>query len=58
VILLNAGAALAAHDAGSGALTDRIRVGMDRATEAIDSGAAKAVLDRWIAACAEVRTDR
>ncbi|MDX6238759.1 MAG: anthranilate phosphoribosyltransferase [Kribbellaceae bacterium] len=58
VILLNAGAALAAYDAGSGALTDRIRVGMERATEAIDSGAAKAVLDRWVAACAEVRTDR
>jgi anthranilate phosphoribosyltransferase len=58
VILLNAGAALAAYDAGSGALTDRIRVGMERAAEAIDSGTAKAVLDRWVAACAEVRTDR
>ena len=58
VILLNAGAALAAHDARSGALTDRVRVGMERAAEAIDSGAAKAVLDRWVAACAEVRTGR
>jgi anthranilate phosphoribosyltransferase len=28
---------------------------MDRAAEAIDSGAAKEKLDRWIAACAEVR---
>jgi anthranilate phosphoribosyltransferase len=58
VILLNAGAALAAHDANSGALTDRVRVGMERAAESIDSGAAKSVLDRWVAACAEVRTDR
>jgi anthranilate phosphoribosyltransferase len=58
VILLNAGAALAAHDARSGVLMDRVRVGMERAAEAIDSGAAKSVLDRWVAACAEVRTDR
>ncbi|GAA1654752.1 anthranilate phosphoribosyltransferase [Kribbella alba] len=58
VVLLNAGAALAAHDASSGPLVGRIRDGMDRATEAIDSGAAKSVLDRWIAACSEVRSVR
>ncbi|HEU4948632.1 MAG TPA: anthranilate phosphoribosyltransferase [Kribbella sp.] len=58
VVLLNAGAALAAHDAGTGSLIDRIRSGMDRSVEALDSGAAKAVLERWVAACAEVRTDR
>jgi anthranilate phosphoribosyltransferase len=55
VVLLNAGAALAAYTPEAGSLTERIRTGMDRAAEAIDSGAAKDVLDRWIAACAEVR---
>ncbi|WP_202888140.1 anthranilate phosphoribosyltransferase [Kribbella solani] len=55
VVLLNAGAALAAYTPEAGSVTARIRVGMDRAAEAIDSGAAKDVLDRWIAACAEVR---
>ncbi|WP_238155285.1 anthranilate phosphoribosyltransferase [Kribbella soli] len=55
VVLLNAGAALAAYTPEAGTLTERVRTGMDRAAEAIDSGAAKDVLDRWIAACAEVR---
>ncbi|MFI7066922.1 anthranilate phosphoribosyltransferase [Kribbella sp. NPDC050124] len=55
VVLLNAGAALAAYAPTDESLTDRIRVGMDKAAEAIDSGAAKGVLDRWIAACASVR---
>jgi anthranilate phosphoribosyltransferase len=55
VVLLNAGAALAAYAPEPGDLTARIRRGMDRAAEAIDSGAAKETLDRWITACAEVR---
>ncbi|TCC23802.1 anthranilate phosphoribosyltransferase [Kribbella speibonae] len=55
VVLLNAGAALAAYAPETGSVTERVRTGMDRAAEAIDSGAAKDVLDRWIAACAEVR---
>jgi anthranilate phosphoribosyltransferase len=54
VVLLNAGAALAAHEGSTGPLVARIRSGMDRAAEAIDSGEAKNVLDRWIAACVEV----
>ena len=54
-VLLNAGAALAAYEPLPGDITSRIRTGMDRAAEAIDSGAAKETLDRWIAACAEVR---
>ena len=54
VVLLNAGAALAAHEASPGPLVERVRAGMDRAATAIDSGAAKAVLDRWVAVCAEV----
>jgi len=55
VVLLNAGAALAAYDATTGSVVSRIRAGMDRAAEAIDSGAAKAALDRWIDVCGEVR---
>jgi len=55
VVLLNAGAALAAYKPVEGPITARIRAGMDLAAEAIDSGAAKDVLDRWIAACAVVR---
>ncbi|MFF1823095.1 anthranilate phosphoribosyltransferase [Kribbella sp. NPDC058245] len=55
VVLLNAGAALAAYTPVEGPITARIRTGMDLAAEAIDSGAAKDVLDRWIAACAVVR---
>jgi anthranilate phosphoribosyltransferase len=55
VVLLNAGAALAAYTPTDEPITTRIRAGMDRAAEAIDSGAAKDVLDRWIDACATVR---
>ncbi|TWD83382.1 anthranilate phosphoribosyltransferase [Kribbella amoyensis] len=55
VVLLNAGAALAAYDASTGSVVTRIRAGMDKAAEAIDSGAAKDVLDRWVTACAEVK---
>jgi anthranilate phosphoribosyltransferase len=55
VVLLNAGAALAAYAPTAEPITNRIRAGMDRAAEAIDSGAAKDALDRWIAACAAVR---
>ncbi|WP_338695765.1 anthranilate phosphoribosyltransferase [Streptomyces sp. Q6] len=49
-VLLNAAAALVAVRPGSGTLAEQIRAGMDRAAESIDSGAAKAVLERWIAA--------
>jgi anthranilate phosphoribosyltransferase len=49
-VLLNAGAALAVHAADDGLVDDRLRAGMDRARAAIDSGAAAAVLDRWVAA--------
>ncbi|MGW1345449.1 anthranilate phosphoribosyltransferase [Kribbella sp. NPDC002412] len=55
VVLLNAGAALAAYAPTDEPLASRIRAGMSKAAEAIDSGAAKGVLDRWIAACASVR---
>ncbi len=41
-VLLNSAAALVALEPGEGPLTEQIRAGMDRAAEAIDSGAAKA----------------
>ncbi|HET6878408.1 MAG TPA: anthranilate phosphoribosyltransferase [Jatrophihabitans sp.] len=59
-VLLNAAAAIAAHeglpgvgadpDAGSDALGAAVERALERATVAVDSGAAADVLDRWIAA--------
>ncbi|GGR94462.1 anthranilate phosphoribosyltransferase 1 [Streptomyces aureoverticillatus] len=49
-VLLNAAAALVALSPGGGPLADQIRAGMAKAAEAIDSGAAKAALARWVAA--------
>lgn len=52
-VVLNAGAALAVYDGDrSGGLEDQLSVGATRAAEAIDSGAARAVLDRWVSASA------
>lgn len=48
-VLLNSAAALEALEPGEGALAERLRAGMDRAAEAIDSGAARRVLERWVA---------
>lgn len=48
-VLLNAGAGIAAHAAAAGSFTERIADGVRRAAESIDSGAARAVLDRWSA---------
>ena len=49
-VLLNSAAALVALEAGDGPLVDRIRAGMVKARESIDSGAAKRTLERWAAA--------
>ncbi|MFT4010491.1 MAG: anthranilate phosphoribosyltransferase [Nocardioidaceae bacterium] len=49
-VVLNAGAALAVYEAGPGGAVDRLVAGMTRAAEAIDSGAAREILDRWVAA--------
>ncbi|WP_031035764.1 anthranilate phosphoribosyltransferase [Streptomyces sp. NRRL F-5650] len=49
-VLLNSAAALVALDPGTGPLAEQIRAGMERAAEAVDSGAARSVLDRWVAA--------
>lgn len=49
-VLLNAGAALAVHAAADGSLEEQLAAGLVRATEAVDSGRAKDVLERWVAA--------
>ncbi|MGW7352788.1 anthranilate phosphoribosyltransferase [Streptomyces sp. NPDC054784] len=49
-VLLNAGAALVALEPSDGPLADRIAAGAARAAESVDSGAAKAALERWVAA--------
>ncbi|MEH1092648.1 anthranilate phosphoribosyltransferase [Micromonospora sp. CPCC 205739] len=47
-VLVNSAAALATQGPLDGDLTEALRAGMDRAAESIDSGAAAAVLDRWV----------
>ena len=54
-VLLNAAAAVAAYDAGDGPLVERLRAGWTRAAEALDSGAAAALLDRWISVSVALR---
>ncbi|TNM45080.1 anthranilate phosphoribosyltransferase [Nocardioides albidus] len=49
-VVLNAGAALAVYDAPGEAYDEALAAGIARAGEAIDSGAAQATLDRWVAA--------
>ena len=46
-VLLNAGAGIAAHEATVADLESRLRAGVERARESIDSGAARRVLDAW-----------
>jgi anthranilate phosphoribosyltransferase len=47
-VVLNAAAGLAAHAGGAGDLVDRLRIGVERAREAIDTGAAAGLLARWV----------
>ncbi|UMG92045.1 anthranilate phosphoribosyltransferase [Nocardioides sp. TF02-7] len=49
-VVLNAGAALAVHDAPGEEPLEALTAGIRRAGEAIDSGAAQATLDRWVEA--------
>jgi anthranilate phosphoribosyltransferase len=51
-VLLNAGAALAVYDAPGTPVADALSVGIERAGQAVDTGAAKSTLDRWVAAAA------
>ncbi|WP_327356680.1 anthranilate phosphoribosyltransferase [Streptomyces sp. NBC_01304] len=49
-VLLNSAAALVALAPTDAPLAEQIRAGIAKAAEAIDSGAAKRALDRWVAA--------
>jgi anthranilate phosphoribosyltransferase len=49
-VLLNAGAAIAVHEAGAGPLTEQLSRGLERARGAVDSGAAEQLLARWVQA--------
>jgi anthranilate phosphoribosyltransferase len=51
-VVLNAGAALAVHRADDLPLDDALAAGILRATDAIDSGAARETLERWVLASA------
>lgn len=53
-VVLNAGGAIAAYTGLDGDLNDALRGGMTRAVDAIDSGAATALLDRWVAVSARL----
>ncbi len=55
-VLLNAGAAIAAHEAGPGMLHERLAAGVERARTSIDSGAAADTLARWAAATQDLAT--
>jgi anthranilate phosphoribosyltransferase len=48
-VLLNAAAALAAASPSDEPLAERLRRGLARAAESVDSGAAAAALERWVA---------
>jgi anthranilate phosphoribosyltransferase len=47
-VLLNAAAAIAAYDGLDGSLADAFAAGLAAATESVDSGAASALLERWM----------
>jgi anthranilate phosphoribosyltransferase len=51
-VLLNAAAALAVYDGPDAPVEDALAAGLAKAAEAVDSGAARATLDRWVAASA------
>jgi anthranilate phosphoribosyltransferase len=54
-VVLNAAAALATYRGLSGDLEEDLRAGLTAATEALDSGAAGALLDRWVARSGALR---
>ena len=56
VVLLNAAAALVAHDGlTAGSLHDALARGLRLAAEAVDTGAARELLDRWVVASQNAR---
>ena len=54
-VLLNAAAGIAAHDGLAGTLPDALAAGLVRAAKSVDSGAAAAVLARWVSQSARPR---
>jgi anthranilate phosphoribosyltransferase len=52
-VLINTAAGIAAFEAGTDSLEDRLARAMERAAESIDSGSAARVLEAWITATAE-----
>jgi anthranilate phosphoribosyltransferase len=52
-VLLNAAAALAVYDSPAATVGDALPAAYARASEAVDSGAAAALLTRWVAASAD-----
>jgi anthranilate phosphoribosyltransferase len=54
-VLLNAAAAIAAYDGGSGDLVDRLAAALTRAADALSDGRAAALLDRWVEVSRELR---
>ncbi|MEX2289733.1 MAG: anthranilate phosphoribosyltransferase [Mycobacteriales bacterium] len=54
-VLLNAAAALAAHAGGDGPLVPRLEDGWDRAAQALDGGAARDLLERWVSVSLSLR---
>ena len=54
-VLLNAAAALAAHEGAADALVDRLQRGWDRAAASLDSGAAQGLLHRWVEVSSSLR---
>jgi anthranilate phosphoribosyltransferase len=54
-VLLNAAGACVAYDGPGTDLRTQFEAGLTRVAEAIDSGAAAALLDRWTTLCAELR---
>ena len=53
-VLLNAAAAIAAYDGGTGDLVARLAAGLARADAALTDGRAAALLDRWVAVSREL----
>ncbi|WP_425442005.1 anthranilate phosphoribosyltransferase [Saccharopolyspora flava] len=54
-VLLNAAGARVAYDGPGPDLQTQFEAGLARVAEAVDSGAAAALLDRWTTLCAELR---
>lgn len=57
-VLLNAAAGIAAYDVSDAPLVERLRAGLERAAEAVDSGTARVKLAEWLAATAAATPQR